>query len=70
MVGWWWPDTQNTKICCGFFWTLFCSSDRRQYYSERSWSDFANNPREGPDNLSTPVHVMDLISSIIIQRSK
>jgi hypothetical protein len=23
------PFVQNTQICCGFFWTCFCFSDRR-----------------------------------------
>ena len=43
----WGANVQNTKICCGFFQTGFCFSDRRQY-SERYGSNFTNNYRGTP----------------------
>jgi hypothetical protein len=54
------PNKQITKICFGFFWTVFFSSQRR------SGSNFANNCREHhgrPDQLSVIV-VQNLLSSL------
>ena len=54
------PDVQSTEICFWFFLIELRPSFERKRYSERSWSNFANDSREGPDQLSVPVHIMNL----------